>query len=54
MQEDFEITKSELRDNDTPLTPILHNKNVIYLQGTGFSINLYPNGEWIFEDTTGG
>lgn len=52
--EDFEITKSELRDNGESLTPILHNKEVIYLQGIGFSINLYPNGKWIFEDTTGG
>jgi hypothetical protein len=51
--EEFEITRSELRDNES-LTPILHNKHVIYLQGLGFSINLYPDGKWVFEDTTGG
>ena len=37
----------------TPI-PILHNHGEIYLQFCGWSINLYKDGTWCFEDTTGG
>lgn len=31
-----------------------HNKHAIYLQMNGWSINLYDDGTWFWEDTTGG
>lgn len=34
--------------------PITHNKGKIYLQFCGWSINLYDDGTWCWEDTTGG
>lgn len=34
--------------------PILHNENKIFLQFCGWSINLYDDGTWCWEDTTGG
>jgi hypothetical protein len=37
----------------TPI-PILHNKGEIYLQFCGWSINLFDDGTWDWEDTTGG
>lgn len=36
------------------LIPILHNKDKIYLQFCGWSINLLNDGTWHWEDTTGG
>ncbi len=39
-----------------PLTglPILHNKDRVYLQFCGWSINLHADGTWIWGDTGGG
>jgi len=34
--------------------PIIHNEGKIYLQFRGWSINLYDDGTWCWEDTTGG
>ena len=34
--------------------PILHNSGKIYLQFCGWSINLFDDGTWHWEDTTGG
>jgi hypothetical protein len=33
---------------------ICHNKEVVFLQFCGWSINLYADGTWIVEDTSGG
>jgi hypothetical protein len=40
--------------HDPEVLPVLSNKDVIILQFGGWSINLYPDGKWIWEDTTGG
>ncbi len=42
-----------VRRQVTPI-PILHNEGKIYLQFCGWSINLYDDGTWCWEDTTGG
>lgn len=34
--------------------PILHNPDVVILQLHGWSVNLYSDGTWIIEDTSGG
>lgn len=34
--------------------PILHNEAVIYLQFSGWSINLYPDGHYWVQTTEGG
>lgn len=34
--------------------PILHNDEVLYLQFWGWSLNLYPDGTYMVEDTEGG
>jgi hypothetical protein len=36
------------------IIPILHNKDKIFLQFSGWSINLYEDGTWIWEATDGG
>ncbi len=41
------------REKEPPLL-ITHNKDVVFLQFNGWSINLYSDGQWVWEDTTGG
>ena len=41
-------------DNRVEMIPILHNKDRLFLQMCGWSINLYDDGTWDWEDTTGG
>ncbi len=40
--------------NICEVLPITHNNEEIILQFLGWSINLKKNGEWYWEDTTGG
>lgn len=40
--------------HDPEVLPVLHDEKVIILQFGGWAINLYPDGRWIWEDTTGG
>lgn len=40
--------------NELEVSAILHNKNQIILQFCGWSINLYEDGTYEWEDTTGG
>jgi hypothetical protein len=40
--------------HDPEVLPVLHNENVIILQFGGWAVNLYPDGTWLWEDTTGG
>jgi hypothetical protein len=35
-------------------TPITHNGDVLFIQFSGWSINLYTDGTWAAENTTGG
>ncbi len=41
-------------DRQIRFIPISHNKDKIYLQFCGWSINLLEDGTWHWEDTTGG
>jgi hypothetical protein len=55
----FFFTKSALNAEKRPshivdVLPILHNDNLIILQFKGWSINLYDDGTYIWEDTSGG
>lgn len=52
-----EILAEEIKNNNgkkIDVIPILHNKGEIILQFCGWSINLLDNGQFYWEDTTGG
>ena len=51
----IEIVKRLIsEDKDTVPSLITHNEGKIYLQFCGWSLNLYDDGTWCWEDTTGG
>lgn len=49
-----DLTPGKDLDPALKVTPIMHNEGVIILQLHGWSINLYADGTWIAEDTSGG
>lgn len=48
------LIKGETPYETCEFIPILHNDHCVYLQFGGWSINLYNDGTWCWEDTTGG
>ena len=42
------------KDSLVSIIPITRNDDKVYLQFCGWSINLYADGTWCWEDTTGG
>jgi hypothetical protein len=52
---DIQKNRPDIRNRgDIGFISITHNKEVIFLQMCGWSINLYKDGTWNWEDTTGG
>ncbi len=50
ISEDTTVNKN---GTQTPLL-ITHNEGKIYFQFCGWSLNIYDDGTWCWEDTTGG
>jgi len=50
----LEEVKKMIEESDQNPLPILHNKDCIILQYSGWSLNLLSNGQWGWESTEGG
>lgn len=52
--EGLDKIKRMIEEEDAPPIPILHNKDGITLQYSGWSLILLSNGSWGWETTDGG